>query len=129
MGGVVVVDALGGEDGEEADDAGPLLVLAAQLEQDVEDVRVRRPRFGDALVVVLVAQPQQLEQQLLLGPEVVQQARLAHADALGDGRQRRAAEAARGEDLVGRGEDRVAPLTPLRVPAPLTACGAHRAGA
>ena len=45
VGGVVVVDALGGEDGEEADDAGPLLVLAAQREQDVEDVRVRRARL------------------------------------------------------------------------------------
>ena len=87
MGGVVVVDALGREDGEEADDAGPLLVLAAQREQDVEDVRVRRPRLGDALVVVLVAQLEQLEEQLLLRGEVVQQPRLAHPDALGDGRQ------------------------------------------
>jgi hypothetical protein len=89
---------------------------------------VRRPRLGDALVVVLVAELEQLEQQLLLRGEVVQQPGLAHPDALGDRRQRRAAEAAGREDLVGRRQDRVAPLAPLRVPAPLPARGAHRAG-
>ena len=84
---------------------------------------------GDALVVVLVAQLEQLEEQLLLRCEAVQQPRLAHPDAPGDGRQGRAAEPAGCEDLVGRREDRVAPLAPLGVPAPLPARGAHRAGA
>jgi hypothetical protein len=73
--------------------------------------------LADALVVVLVAQPQELEQELLLGREVVQEPGLGDPDALGDRRQRRAAEASRREDLVGRREDRVAPLATLRVPA------------
>ena len=39
-------------------------------------------------------------------------------DAGGDARQRCAVEPLRGEHLVGRGEDRFAPLAPLRVSAP-----------
>ena len=128
VGGVVVVDALGREDREEAHDARPLLVLAAQREQDVEDVRVRGAGLRDALVVVLVAQLEQLEQQLLLGGEVVQQPRLAHPDALGDGRQRRAAEAraSRRPRWPRRGSRRAARAPSRTRPAPGPWCSRRR---
>ena len=54
---------------------------------------------------------------MLLGREMVQEPRLAQPDAGGDRRQRRAVEPLRGEHLVRRREDRVAPLAALRISA------------
>ena len=76
---VVGVDALAGEDREQADEAGGALVLPAEAEQRVEEALVVGERAGDALGVVVVAQRQQLEEQMLLGREVVQEPRLAQA--------------------------------------------------
>ena len=114
---VVGVDALAGEDREQADEAGGALVLAAEAEQRVEEALVIGERAGDALGVVVLAERQQLEEQVLLGREVVQEPRLAEPDAGGDRRQRRAVEPLRGEHLVRRREDRLAPLAALRISA------------
>ena len=121
---VVGVGALAGEDREQAHEAGRALVLAAQAEQRVEEALVIGERAGDALGVVVVAERQQLEEQMLLGREVVQEPRLAEPDAGGDRRQRRAVEPLRGEHVVRRGEDRVAPLAALRISA--SAGAGHR---
>ena len=79
-------------------------------------------RAGDALGVVVVAERQQLEEEVLLGREVVQQPRLAQPDAGGDRRQRRAVEPLRGEHLVRRARiasrrSRPFAYPPRRVPA------------
>jgi hypothetical protein len=65
-------------------------------------------RARDALGVVLAAQREQLEQQVLLGGAVVQEPRVAQSDPRRDRRQRRGVEALRGEDLVRGGQDRLA---------------------
>ena len=88
---MVDVDALGGQHGEQADELGPRLVAADELDQ-----RVREPGALehplDALQVLLLPQVEHPEQQLDLGWEVVQQTLPGHPHGVGDRVERRSAE-------------------------------------
>ena len=129
VGGVVVVDALGGEDREEAHDA-------RAAPRSGGTARAGRPgraraRRGPAAMrssscwsrsLSSSSSSSSLEAKWCSRPGSLIPTRLAMV----------ASDAPRkprvGEDLVGGGQDRVAPLAPLRVSASLSA-RAHRAGA
>ncbi|MCO5557596.1 hypothetical protein L7F22_011162 [Adiantum nelumboides] len=119
VGGVARVGRLGRGDRVQPDQTGLGPVVAHGLQQRLGAGPGLGARGGGALVAGL----QHRDQQRLLGPEVVEQGRLADPDPARDLLRRRRVEPAGREHLQRRVQDLLPPLPPLGV-AP--ACRRHR---
>ncbi len=95
--------------------------LAPRAEEGVEDAPpAHAGELPHALGVALLTEREEVDEEVLLAREVVEQTRRAHADALGDHRERRPPVAIGRERFARGAEDRLAACDAIGVGA---ACG------
>ena len=109
MARVIVVDALRGEDREQPDQSWAFGVARAEGEEGVENAPpAHAGELPHARRVAFVAEREQVDEEVLLGREVMEQTGCAHADPVGDHRQRRAPVAVGRECLACGAQNRLA---------------------